>query len=149
MRMFPKAGFDPVPRDLFDVLHALPEREMCQELGVSQWQFRGWLDGSEPVPLIVYKFAQVIAGHTLPSSFGEFAGCRYENGRLLAPWHEGRRAGIAYYELAAMECIRQALVDLDTVNEENHRLRKERDFYKGQLQRESRFGMVVNDLFDH
>ncbi len=77
MRSFPVAGFKPAPVDLFEVLHALPEVEMCKALGVGQWQFRGWLDGSEPVPLIAYKFAQVIAGRTLPASFGPFAGMRY------------------------------------------------------------------------
>lgn len=149
MRMFPKAGFKPEPRDLFEVLHALPEREMCQQLGVSQWQFRGWLDGTEPVPLIVYKFAQVIAGHTLPSSFGEFAGCRYQNGRLIAPERAGKGAGIAFFELMSIEQIRRALVDLEGIEAYNRRLLKERNFYKGQLQRESRFGLVVNDLFNH
>lgn len=149
MRSFPVAGFKPAPVDLFEVLHALPEVEMCKALGVGQWQFRGWLDGSEPVPLIAYKFAQVIAGRTLPASFGPFAGMRYEGGQLLLANRVGKRAGIAYAELSSLEGMRDAIKAANTLEAENRRLRKACDFYKAQCFRDARYGMVVNELFDY
>lgn len=149
MRKFPIAGFRPIPNDLFDVLHFLPEAEMADALGVNAFAFRRWLDGVEPVPKIAYLFARCIAGQELPKGFGPFAGARLENGRLYAKGRAGKVAGLAFAELALIEHMRTAIDDLEGLNSQVRRLRKERDFYKGQLDRESRFGMVVNDLFNH
>lgn len=149
MRKFPKAGFRPVPVDLFNVLHFLPEAEMCVALGVNAFAFRRWLDGEEPVPKIAYLFAKCIAGQELPRGFGPFADARLENGRLYAKGKAGKTAGLAFAELSLIEHMRAAIDDLEGLNSQVRRLQKERDFYKAQLNREIKFGMIVNDLFDH
>lgn len=149
MRLFPVAGFRPVPPDLFEVLHVLPEVEMCQALGVSQWQLRGWLDGTEPVPLIVYRFAKIIAGQELPAGFGEFVGVRHEGGMLYAPNRAGKQAGITYNELSSIQMIRELINSSEALRTQYMRAMKERDFYKGQCFRDTRYGMVVNELFNH
>ncbi|MDR3412604.1 MAG: hypothetical protein P4L87_16960 [Formivibrio sp.] len=149
MRKFPVAGFRPIPVDLFEVLHTMQEPEMAKALGVNPWAFRRWLDGEEPVPLIAYKLAKVIAGHELTAGFGEFAGVRYENGKLYARNRVGKRAGMTYGELSSIEMMRDLINNIEAVQAENMRLRKERDFYKGQCDRETRFGLIVNDLFNH
>lgn len=146
-RKFPVAGFRPVPLDLFEVLHALPEPEMCVELGVNAFVLRRWLDGAEPVPLIAYKLASIIAGRTLPASFGPFAGARFESGRLFLDGYAGKEWGLSAENLKHLAYLRHYETLANGLDAELRRTKKERDFYKGQCSREAKYGLMLNRMF--
>lgn len=122
---------------------------MAQALGVNPWAFRRWLDGAEPVPLMAYKFAACIAGQCLPVGFGKFSGMRREGEWLLVADRAAGLDGIRFEDLASMGYLRQCAQEVEGLAAQVRRLTKERDFYKGQCFRDSRYGMVVNDLFDY
>jgi len=146
-RKFPVAGFRPAPADLFEVLHALPEEKMAEEMGVNAFAFRRWLDGAEPVPLIAYKLASIIAGRTLPASFGPFAGARFESGRLFLDGYAGKEWGLSADDLRHLAYLRHYETLANGLDAQLRRALKERDFYKGQCAREARFGLMLNRLF--
>jgi len=120
---------------------------MAEEMGVNAFAFRRWLDGAEPVPLIAYKLASIIAGRTLPASFGPFAGARFESGRLFLDGYAGKEWGLSADDLRHLAYLRHYETLANGLDAQLRRALKERDFYKGQCAREARFGLMLNRLF--
>lgn len=134
------------PDDLVWLFHfGRTEQQLAVDLAVTVDQIHRWKSGTDAVPPMAVRLLQVLdAGDTLRCA-GPWNGSRADGTRLHIDC--GQDLGIEFEELERLPIYRR-LYHLHSLQTDLiERLMLERDFYRRECHQQTRFGMVINQLF--
>nr|WP_229797481.1 hypothetical protein [Jeongeupia chitinilytica] len=133
----------PNPSETLMMIRSLPPATLAESMGIEVDELECYARGRKKITRMVYAFIRCVTGAELPAGFGEFAGMRIERGRIIARPNQHHSCGIRYDDLVHMEYLRTCGELAKGQANLIERLSKERDFYRRQCSKDSRYGMPV------
>ncbi|UTH73578.1 hypothetical protein [Chromobacterium sp. IIBBL 290-4] len=142
----PIANFPCHPDDLYRVICFGDAKELANELDVTVQKINRWRRGLEPVPKAAYLWLKHKTDTALGPHFGPFRGFRLsKHGEALECPATGVR--IPYEEIAELPEYRRLRRLVGQQAELIETLMRERDFYKRNCLRDSKYGMLLSMIF--
>ncbi|MBA4710477.1 hypothetical protein [Aquitalea aquatica] len=138
-RLNPRTNFDCDAMELAKLMFSADDNKSARDLGVTVDEWMQWKTGAEPVPKAIWL---CLKQQKQLEELKPLQGFSLTGNRLDSPWGPmltDEILRLPEYRKAARLAEKQA----DLIE----RLMMERDFYRDNLDRQARFGLMVNNIF--
>ncbi|KJV28657.1 hypothetical protein VI06_11595 [Aquitalea magnusonii] len=125
--------------ELAKLMFSADDTKSAKELGVSVQEWMDWKTGVTPVPKVVWL---CLKQKKELEEMKPLRGFTIEGNRLNSPW-----GPMLTEEIGRLPEYRRAAKLVEMQAELIERLMMERDFYRDNLDRQARFGLMVNNIF--